>query len=394
MIDSKIKNRIDWFCTNKINDFAPTISPAPKNKTNNEIESIDEAVNYYLKKGVTQLVVQKKYMGSYCTIYLKKALEETYFISRNGHKIEHIDLIEAKESISTLHAKMCKEFPDFDTIIIAAELLPWKILGSGLIEKEYYAYYEAQKANNDYLLNSNLYQKIERVRNATNVKEYQADKQNLSYKAFKTKHKAHVIRQYEALQSFKTLDLETQRNSLGVFKKQIDFFGKEEKIHFKPFTILKIVYDNETEFLPNSNLTYALVNEDSFLELDFTAENKDENCRKIKSFFHNLTQGNEEGIMIKPVQNYIKDLPPCFKIRNNDYLTMIYGIQFQEEYGRYLEQRTIKNKLQQSINDWEINQQMLQIAYNSINSNNYLLKLLLLKRINNEAIEKKLDPRL
>jgi len=94
----KIKNRIDWFCVNKINAFSPTISPAPKSLQRNEIESIYEGVRYFFEQGVTEIVVQRKYMGSYCDIYLQKNLEETYFVSRNGYLISHIDLNAAKQA--------------------------------------------------------------------------------------------------------------------------------------------------------------------------------------------------------------------------------------------------------------------------------------------------------
>jgi hypothetical protein len=394
MLDIRTRNRIDWFCANKVNDFSPTISPAPKNKESNEIESIQESVNYFLKHGINEFVIQKKYMGSYCTIYLKRNLKDTYFVSRNGHIITHINLDEAKESLTDLHARMCVEFPDFDTIIIASELLPWKILGAGLIEKDFYAYYDAQKEHNDYLTTSNLYEKIQKVKASVAYQTYHADKQTLKSKDFKAKHKAHIIRQYEALNDFKVLNLEAQKESLSVFKKQIDIFGQDGKIDFKPFTILKIIDDNGKEVMPNSNLTYSLVNNDAFLHLHFTEENKTENLSKIYAFYENLSNNNEEGIMIKPVKSYIKHLPPCFKVRNNNYLTMIYGINFQEDFQRYLDKRNIKQKLEQSINGWEINQQMLQIPYKTIDTENYLMKLLLLKRINDEAIEKKLDPRL
>ena len=54
---------------------------------------------------------------------------------------------------------MIEKFPDFDTIMIASELLPWKILGSGLIDREFCAYYDAQKTHNEYLQTNNLYKK-------------------------------------------------------------------------------------------------------------------------------------------------------------------------------------------------------------------------------------------
>lgn len=394
MLDTKTRNRIDWFCKSQINDFAPTISPAPKNYQNNEIESITEAVSYFLNKGVTQLVVQKKYMGSYCSIYLKRNLNETYFVSRNGYKIEHIDLELALESIQGLHEKMIALYPDFDTILIASELLPWKVLGTSLIDKEFIGYYDALATQNEYLENSNLLEKIKTVQGSDSFQDYVSDKKSLSNAAFKNKHKSHIIRQYDALQKIQVPNVKQQKQSLDVFKKQIDIFGKDEPLHFKPFTILKIVLNSGKEVLPNSNLTYELVNDDAFLKLEFTAANKQENINQINDFFQKLTADNEEGIMIKSAESYVKGLPPCFKIRNNNYLTMIYGVNFDSNFEHYIEKRNVKNKLEQSINGWEINQQMLKIPYKDLNEENYLMRLLLLKRINNEEIEKKLDPRL
>ena len=394
MLDYKVRNRIDWFCTNKINDFSPTISPAPKSTSKNEIESIEEAINYYLAKGVNEFVVQKKYMGSYCTIYLKRNLEETYFVSRNGFKMDHIDVEKAIESLKELHAKMVIAFPDFETILIASELLPWKILGARLIEKEFTGYYDALKTHNEYLKSSGLLEKLESVKKSEAFTTYLSDKKALNRKEFGSKHKSHIVRQYEALVSVKIPDLAKQEESLHVFKNQIETFGNEGEINFKPFTILKIVTASGDETLPNSNLTYELVNDDAFLHVEFTVSDKEEKLKEIYSFFEKLTNDNEEGIMIKPVQNYIKNLPPCFKVRNNNYLTMIYGVNFHQDFDHYLEKRNVKKKMEQSINGWEINQKMLQIPYKDLDDENYLMRLLLLKRINNEEIEKTLDPRL
>lgn len=394
MLDFKTRNRIDWFCVNKINDFSPTISPAPKSKSNNEIESIDEAIRYYLERGVNEFVVQKKYMGSYCTIYLKRNLEETYFVSRNGYKIEHIDLDKAISSLKELHAKMVVAFPDFETLVIASELLPWKVLGGNLIEKEFVGYYDALQTHNSYLRSSGLIEKLNSVKESATFTEYIFDKKALNRKEFSNKYKSHIIRQYESLLTVKMPDISKQSEALNVFKNQIDTFGKEEEIYFKPFTILKTVNVSGEEFIPNSNLTYELVNDDAFLHLEFNVSNKAENLKMIHDFFEELTTANEEGIMIKPVKNYIKDLPPCFKVRNNNYLTMIYGVNFYQDFDYYLEKRNIRKKLEQSINGWEINQKMLQVPYKDLDNENYLMRLLLLKRINDEEIEKTLDPRL
>lgn len=394
MLDYKVRNRIDWFCKNQINDFSPTISPAPKNKERNEIESIETAIHYYMHYGITQFVVQKKYMGSYCTIYLKRNIEETYFVSRNGYKMDHIDTEQAIESLRDLHTKMLLDFPEFETLLIASELLPWKVLGGGLIEKEFTGYYDALQTHKDYLQDSGLIEKLIAVKNDEAFTTYVSDKKELSKKEFASKHKMHIMRQYDALAAVKIPDLDKQQESLNVFKNQIDTFGTEGEIYFKPFTILKEVKISGEEIVPNSNLTYELINDDPFLHLEITASNREEKLKEIYAFFEKLTEANEEGIMIKPVQNYIKGLPPCFKIRNNNYLTMIYGVNFHQDFDYYLDKRNVKRKLEQSINGWEINQKMLQIPYKDLGDENYLMRLLLLKRINNEEIEKTLDPRL
>lgn len=267
-------------------------------------------------------------------------------------------------------------------------------MGSGLIEKEYAGYYDALNSHFNYLKDSNLYEKLNKIKESEIFIEYQQDKINLKSKEFKTKYKSHIIRQYDALQDFKELNLEKQETSLQIFKNQIEIFGKVEPIYFKAFNVLKIVYQNGNEEIPNSNLSFSWVNDDDFLHLKFNKENEAENLEIAYQFFQNLTAENEEGIMIKPEKSYIKGIAPCFKVRNNNYLTMIYGVNFSNDFEHYLDKRNIKKKWEQSINGWEINQQMLRIPYKDLDEENYLMKLLLLKRINDEEIEKNLDPRL
>ena len=394
MIDIKVKNRIEWICKNQINDFAPTISPAPKSIGNREIESIEEAVRYFAENQVEEIVVQKKYMGSYCSIYLKENLSETYFVSRNGYKIEHIDLEKAICSLKPLHEKLSTFYPHFDTIILASELMPWNVLGHGLIDKEYQAYYDALDTNNSYLSQSDLYDKVSKIQQSEAYKEYLQDKERYSTKELKVKYKMHIIRQYDALQDLVILDLDAQRTALNVFKKQLEIYGQQGDIYFRPFLIQKIVQNNGSEILPNSNLTYRQVNEDLFLHVRIDNDHIQESISSIYDFFKQQIEDNEEGIMIKPVQSYIPGIVPCFKIRNNHYLTMIYGVNFNMDFDYYLSKRNIRKKMEQSIHDWELNQQMIQLLYHEINEENYKMKLLILKRIQNEEIEKTLDSRL
>jgi PNKP adenylyltransferase domain, ligase domain len=389
----KIKTRINWMCKDKINAFSPTISPAPKNEERQEIESIVEGVKYYYKRGVREFIFQQKYMGSYCDIYLHKNIEDTYFVSRNGHRINHIDVEKAKQACELLHAKL--DWTNTTLMIIQAELLPWSILGKGLIDNEFAGYLHAHQNHLEYLNQSNLYQKIETVKNSAEYITYDADQFNLSNKELKAKYSSHIIRQYDAIKQFKVLQLDNYKQGIDIYAEQINHFGKEEELYFKPFCILKKIMDDGSEQMPNDNFTYQQVNDDECMALTLTDNQDIETAVKpIYEWFARLSASLVEGIMIKPKQTFIHNLPPAFKVRNNQYLTMIYGVNFINDLQHNIAKRQVGKKTDCSKNDWMINWELLKTKYTTITTENYAYKNLLLDRIFGELLENNLDHRL
>ncbi|QES90708.1 DNA ligase-like domain-containing protein [Rhizosphaericola mali] len=389
----KIKARINWMCEHKINAFSPTISPAPKSVARGEIESIFGGLRYFYERGVQDIVVQKKYMGSYCDIYLHKELDDTYFVSRNGYKIEHINLTEAKMACEELHNRF--DWNDLDVVIIQAELMPWNILGKGLIEAEYEGYFEAHETRLNYLKTSGLYEKIQQVKMDIPFQNYLTDKSEMSNGALKKKYPAHVIRQYSALESFQALNLSNYEKGVEVFGKQVNHFAKEDYIYFKPFNILKKVFADGHEEIPNDNSTYKLVNADEMKAFHIDSmESLERIANELYTWFETLTDHMEEGIVIKPLKAFVANLPPALKVRNNNYLTMIYGIDFMDNLSKQINKRNIKGKLACSKNDWAINYKLLSVPHNDIQKENYYYKNLMLDRILEEETESALDPTL
>jgi PNKP adenylyltransferase domain, ligase domain len=389
----KLKLRIDWFCENKVNAFSPTISPAPKSFVRKEIESISEGFKYYIVRGINEFVVQKKYMGSYCDIYLHKNLEETYFVSRNGHRIKNMDYTVAQAACKELHGKF--DWTDLEMLIIQSELLPWKVLGKGLISNEFEGYLNAHKNHHAFLSESHLYEKIEAVKSSDAFQEFIAFKENHSEKEQKAKYPAHIARQYLAAESFKVIDLEKYTTGIEIYADQIAHFGKDDELSFKPFNILKKVFSGGKEEIVNDNLSYKDVNNDEFIHLTINnLEEIDEKSKPVYEWFSKLAGDKEEGIVIKPRAAFIKDIPPAFKVRNNHYLVMIYGINFLEEFEYNITKRNISKKVECSTNDWMINWAMLKVKYHQINTENYLLKNLVYDRIMGEKIEATIDTRL
>ena len=389
----KLKNRIDWFCENRINAFSPTISPAPKSFQRNEIESIYEGVRYFFEQGVPEIVVQRKYMGSYCDIYLQKNLDETYFVSRNGYLVNHIDLDQAKQACSGLHRRF--DWTNLQTVIIQSEMMPWSALGKSLIDNEFIGYLNVHQNHYNYLAHSGLYAKIAEVKQSEPYRQYMDYKAEHSLKEIKEHFPAHIIRQYESLSTFKIYDLADYEKYIAIYAEQIEHFGQTGDIYFKPFNILKKVFDDKTELLVNDNMSYREVNDDEFLNLPVSNEEEvNRSVEKIYEWFAQLEAENEEGIVIKPRKSFIKNLPPALKIRNNQYLVMIYGVDFQINYAHNLEKRKISRKLECSINDWMLNWEMLNVKYKDIDKENYYLKNLVFDRIMGEQVEATLDIRL
>ena len=389
----RLKNRINWFCRNKINAFSPTISPAPKAPERDEIESIDSAIRYFHASGVQEIVVQRKYMGSYCDIYLHKNLEDSYFVSRNGYKVTHIDLQAAKACCAALHKRF--DWSNLALVIIQSEMMPWCILGQGLIDSEFIGYLNVHQNHCSHLKQSDLYRKIAAVKASPACKAFQEDSQTLTGKELSAKYPSHVIRQYSSLAAFPVLDLDAYEHAIQIYAQQIHHFGQEGQISFKPFNILKKIYEDGSEQFINDNLSYGEVNDDEFLHLDIRTEAALEHAiNRVYEWFDLLSQQMEEGIVIKPRRAFIRNLPPAFKVRNNNYLTMIYGVDFREQYDYYLKKRSIKSKLECSVNDWMLNWDMLKVPYKDIHEENYLLKNLIFDRIMGEKVEAALDIKL
>jgi hypothetical protein len=388
-----LKWRIEWFCKNKANAFSPTISPAPKSLERNEIESCFEALKYYFSRNVSEFVIQKKYMGSYCDIYLCKNIEDSYLISRNGHKIDHIDLITAIKELKKLYERF--DWTSLSLVIIQAELLPWSLLGKGLISGEFQGYLNAHQNHLKHLEHSNLYTKINEVKNSESFLTYIKDKTKMNPFQFNKKYVNHVRRQYDSIADFKTLDISSYKEGISTFESQINYYGKEDVLNFKPFNILKKIMDDGSEIIVNDNLSFKEVNDHKCLHFSINnLEELEARSLEVKEWFDQLANENEEGIVIKPRQSFIKGLPPAFKVRNNKYLVMIYGVNFLNDFKRQLSKRNIGKKIECSINDWKINHEILKVKYNEINTENYHLKNLLHDRIMGETIAAKLDSRL
>ncbi len=153
-------------------------------------------------------------MGSYCDIYLHKDLDETYFVSRNGHKIEHINLTEAKIACEELYNRF--DWTNLELVIIQAELMPWDVLGKGLIKNEFEGYLNAHQQHLAFIQKSRLFEKLLKVQSGSAYTAFQNDRKALRGKAFREKYPGHVIRQHSALQELNIPDMEQYAHGINI----------------------------------------------------------------------------------------------------------------------------------------------------------------------------------
>jgi len=107
-----------------------------------------------------------------------------------------------------------------------------------------------------------------------------------------------------------------------------------------------------------------------------------------KLFFNKLTVDDKmEGVVIKPLDGPA-DVAPYMKVRNENYLTLVYGYDYKRRYEPLCRQKRVGGKLKVSIKEHDLALAMLSA------DNGPALTELIVKMIAQLNEEKTLDPRL
>jgi hypothetical protein len=102
-----------------------------------------------------------------------------------------------------------------------------------------------------------------------------------------------------------------------------------------------------------------------------------------------------EGIDIKPLVDK-KDVLPYLKVRNENYLTLVYGYDYlqNEKYKRLMKQKNVYHKRQLSLKMHELAEQLLTIPLHDISEQNEQYKQLVATILFTERTQETIDPRL
>lgn len=375
----KLLKRIDYAIEEGLTSWSGTIAPAEKDMSKNCIESVEQAIRYYYNNGVTSLVLQPKYMGSYCAIYLYPDIQQTKFFSRNGYPINYIDKNVLLDAVTDLHSTFyppsTKESFLYKEVIIEAELMPWSVLGKHLIDLEYVNYYTSNKLfieNIKEILTKDIPEFIDD--NKETITSFEQFENMVGVKSASNNFPHHVSSMLKAIKNIKDSKLlssvETIEQALEIIQRQLELFAypNSETTYFEPFNVLRLQLQDGTYEYP-SNVSFALVNNKKDLKLlHITQDDEASLSQAIQEAIEYANKYEKlefEGIVVKPTilkpNNEGKIMyPQALKVRNNAYLHLIYGISYAINFEELLVKRDTKSRLYHSIKDTNLKYQLIR----------------------------------
>ena len=181
---------------------------------------------------------------------------------------------------------------------------------------------------------------------------------------------------------------------LQIYREQIAIYGTARPIEYYPFDILKIVNRNGTEILfrdTSVDKRYDMVSRDAGLLIDLRNE---EEVAVLIEYFAALPP-ETEGLVLKcnkPGRSRIYML----KVRNEKYLTIIYGFDYLEpgKNETLIRRKNVSKKLGVSNREYELGWSLAAIPYNAIHEENEEHRRTLAALIFEERKETGLDPQL
>lgn len=395
-LDDEEIRRLNFCSRNKINFISGTMSPADKDEAAHELESLKRGLDYFAERGILEVVLQPKYMGSRCNIYLQADIEQCFAVSRNGYKINKIDLTVVYERLLQKFGGYMKE-NRITMLLLDGELLPWQALGDGLIERQFKPIDKALETELAFLTANGFEEAFSRLTHDYKESGFEKDQFHLTKAALNEKYGLSVYQNYKYVHDIleKHVPLAEHVNAYETYKKQLELYAEAGELEYKPFSLLKIVFDDGTEQLPEWKTSdmYSFLSDDPFVILDLT----DPASRgQAEQYFSTLTvDSHMEGVVIKP-EVAEPHTVPFMKVRNASYLSIIYGYdyRFPHKYGRLMKQKNINPKLRTSMNEHRLGSSMLSVPFDAIAPDNESYKAAAANLLFEVAREKEIDPRL
>ena len=316
--------------------IANTIPPAPADYTINDIESLRRGVQYFIDRGINLVHVEPKHMGSRAQIYLTKDINTCQVFSRGGHKIPLLhdlrkqpttdvlddlsDLQRRAVVLTPLVEQMMVKYADQyeQLMIVDAELLPWTLFGQKWIDSAFNTYHHTLNVLATEFLDDPALKSLD-------------------------------IKQH--------LDVDIVLTGADIMNHQIQLYTNPNiQPHFQPFSVL--YRDGVVLMKEPQSVRYNSVNTDMpGLLVDLTDASAFD---QIFEFYQQHVDADFEGIVIKP-EVWNDGVLPAMKVRNPNYLTIVYGADYECRLQSLIKNKWIDPKARISMKEAGINFQLLSL---------------------------------
>ena len=189
------------------------------------------------------------------------------------------------------------------------------------------------------------------------------------------------------------------------YKTELDGYTQDGELDFQPFQVLKIERGNKVEVLPFDNYEgFKLFNDNNIYEINLNEDNSVSVIEKVKLYYQYWVANSQElfgypkleGVVIKPLDSKLTNVAPYIKVRNPQYLKLVYGPTYNLEptYSKLVNSKRVSRKIKSSIDEWKLGLEMLGIHSSQMTLNNPKAVELMIKFIAEEKRVEELDPRL
>ena len=288
---------------NHKNLFFMGATMAPADATDDTLESMDSAIDYYNSKGIKNLMFEEKVMGSRAYILYFKDFEEArkygyngliYINSRNGFQF----FDDEQQIVTDIWKELHSAFPNLTMGIFDCEILPWSLKAKGLIEREFLVPIEAEFLHHTHAGNPD----------PELLRETEIALQQIYQHSAVTPIKVYI---FDVIVASGISVIHLQRSVVLPILRDV----------LRNCIILKVVDFDTNSFALRERVPLA------------------------------------EGIVVKPNER-TPNVLPAIKVRNHDFLRLIYGTHYTE-YFDMLKDRPLGKKRMMSHVQWQLGRKMI-----------------------------------
>lgn len=322
---------------------------------------------------------------------------KTTAFSRNGYRLK---TEEYEEAFTAVKAKLAPwmEQNKIKAVILDGELMPWSLIGEGLIDRQFRSIEEGVRIELQFMHDHDFdghFQKLEQDMTEKGFEQPRDAVKDDLYKKWGNRQAKTYMLATAFLKRFRPI--REHLDALFAYSEQVRLYGSTGTPDYRPFSVLKIIYEDgreETCFGKQNDELFSLANSDECLVIDLDDPDA---LVKSQQYYDKVVSQGMEGIVVKPLEvTQPHWMVPALKVRNTEYLRIIYGYDylFPHKYDRLLRHKSVSGKERVSAREWNIGRKLLEIKRDEISDKSRRYRHLVASMIAEEKKEQGLDPRL